>query len=77
MTNANHTTRHGEMMHLLGRAFGADDARSAALHALFTAKHRTLTEDEINAAIAKMDAVYKTAMDEYMAIYEERAKALA
>jgi hypothetical protein len=76
MTNANNSIRHGEMMYELGRAFGADDARSAVLHALFTAKHRTLTEDEINAAIAKMDAVYKTAMGKYLAIYEERADAL-
>jgi hypothetical protein len=77
MTNANNSIRHGEMMYELGRAFGADDARSAVLHALFTAKHRTLTEDEINAVIAKMDVIYKTAMDEYMAIFNERASALA
>jgi hypothetical protein len=77
MTNANNSIRHGEMMYELGRAFGADDARCAVLNALFTAKHRTLTEDEINAVIAKMDVIYKTAMDEYMAIFHERARALA
>ena len=77
MTNTNNTLRHGEMMYELGRAFGADDARSAVLNALYTAQYRTLTEDEINAVIATVNAIYTTAMDAHSAIFHERVDALS
>jgi hypothetical protein len=77
MTNADNTIRHGEMMYELGRSFGASDARSAVLNALYTAQYRTLTEDEINAVVDAVDAIAKTALDAHSAIWHERADALS
>lgn len=77
MTNIDNTLRHGEMMLALGRSFGASDARSAVLSALFTARYRTLSEDEVNAVIDAVDAIIVKYQDEYSAIWNERASALS
>lgn len=77
MSDINNTLRHGEMMLALGRGFGASDARSAMLNALFTARYRTLSEDEVNAVIDAVDAIIKRGMDEHSAIWHERADAIA
>lgn len=77
MTNIDNTLRHGEMMYELGLGFGASDARSAVLNALFTARYRTLTEDEVNAVIDEMDAIIKKHMDAHSAIWHERAGAIS
>lgn len=77
MSTLDNTLRHGEMMYALGHAYGASDARSAVLSALFTARYRALTEDEVNAVIDAMDALYKKSMDEHSAIWHERADAIS
>ena len=77
MTNIDNTLRHGEMMYALGHGFGASDARSAMMNALFTARYRTLSEDEVNAVIATVDAIIKKSMDEHSVIFHERADALS
>ena len=77
MTNIDNTLRHGEMMYALGHGFGASDARSAMMNALFTARYRTLSEDEVNAVIDTVDAIIKKSMDEHSAIFHERADALS
>ena len=77
MSDINQTLRHGEMMYALGHGFGASDARSAMMNALFTAKYRTLSEDEVNAVIDAVDAIIKKSMDEHSAIWHERAEAIA
>lgn len=77
MSNNDRTIRHGEMMYELGQAFGAGDARSLMLNALHTAKYRTLSEDEINAVIASVDALIKKHTEDYQAIWDERIDALS
>ena len=77
MTNIDNTLRHGEMMYALGHAYGASDARSAVMDALFTARYRLLTEDEVNAVIDTVDAIIKKSMDEHSAIWHERADAIS
>jgi hypothetical protein len=77
MTDINNTLRHGEMMYALGHGFGASDARSAMMNALFTAQYRTLTEDEISAVIGTVDAIIKKSMDEHSALFHQRADALS
>lgn len=77
MTNIENTLRHGEMMYALGHGFGAADARSAMMNALFTARYRLLSEDEVDAVIATVDAIIKKSMDEHTAIFHERADALS
>jgi hypothetical protein len=77
MTTLDNTLRHGEMMYALGHGFGASDARTAMMNALFTAQYRTLTEDEVQKVIATVDAIIKKSMDEHSAIFHERADALS
>jgi hypothetical protein len=77
MNTLDNTLRHGEMMYALGHGFGASDARSAMMNALFTAQYRTLSEDEINAVIATVDAIIKKSMDAHSEIFHERADILS
>ena len=77
MTTLDNTLRHGEMMYALGHAYGASDARSAVMNALFTARYRLLSEDEVNAVIDTVDAIIKKSMDEHSAIWHERADAIS
>lgn len=77
MTNIDNTLRHGDMMAALGRALGAGDARTAVLSALFTARYRLLSEDEVNAVIDAVDAIIHENMEAYSAIWNERATALS
>lgn len=77
MTNANNSIRHGDMMLALGRSFGASDARSAVMRALFTATYRVLTKDEVDAVLDEVDAISKRGMDEHTAIWRERANTLS
>lgn len=77
MSTIDNTLRHGDMMSALGRALGAGDARSAMLNALFTARYRTLTEDEVNAVIDTVDAIIHENMEAYSAIWNERATAIS
>lgn len=73
MSDINTTLRHGDMMYALGHGYGAVEARSAVLNALFTAQYRTLSEDEINAVIATVDAIIKKSLDEHSAIFHALA----
>lgn len=61
------TLSHGELMAELGMALGALEARSAVLNALYSAKYRALTDEEISETIATLDAI----AEKHQAKYEE------
>jgi len=61
------TLSHGELMSELGMALGALEARSAVLNALYSAKYRALTDEEIRETIATLDAI----ADKHQAKYDE------